>query len=39
MGSGTVVQSVSGDTIVNATTTNGAVALTHKQYLNLNSAT
>ena len=35
LGSGTVVQSISGDNIVNATTSNGAVTLTHHQYLNL----
>ena len=39
IGQGTVVQSVTGDNIVEASTLNGAVSLSHKQYLNLNSAT
>ena len=39
VGSGTAVQSVTGDTIVAASTTNGAVTLTHKEYLSLNSPT
>ena len=39
IGSGTVVQTVTGDNIVVANTTNGEVSLLHKQYLNLNSPT
>lgn len=34
IGQGTVVQSINNDTIINATTTNGVVTLSHKQYLN-----
>lgn len=39
IGSGTVVQAVTGDNIVVANTTNGEVSLSHKQYLSLNSPT
>lgn len=39
IGQGTVISSVSGDNIVCASTSNGTVSLTHKEYLNINSAT
>jgi len=36
MGSGTVIQSITGDSVITATTTNGATSIEHTEYLSEN---
>jgi hypothetical protein len=36
MGSGTVIQSITGDSVITATTTNGATSIGHTEYLSEN---